>query len=142
MEYKINCRVTTEQFIQLLRNSTLAERRPVDDRDCMEKMLQNSNLCVTAWDNGILTGIARSMTDFAYACYLSDLAVAIRYQHQGIGKTLLHLTQQQLGPRCKLILIAAPDANDYYPQLGFSNTPRCWVLERNTEITCEVLNES
>jgi len=93
-------------------------------------MVNNSNLMVTAWDGDKLVGIARSMTDFHYACYLSDLAVHRQYQKGGIGKRLQAMTQAQLGPRCKLILVAAPAANAYYEHIGFSNNPRCWVLDR------------
>lgn len=135
IQYEINTPVSPEQFIGLLHNSTLAERRPVEDRECMAGVVQNSNLMVSAWDGERLVGIARAMTDFHYACYLSDLAVDNSYQKKGIGKRLLALTQAQLGPLCKLILIAAPGANDYYPQLGFSNNPRCWVLEREHSIS-------
>jgi ribosomal protein S18 acetylase RimI-like enzyme len=130
IEYKINDPITTDQFIDLLNISTLGERRPVEDRECMEGVVSNSNLVVSAWDNGRLVGIARSMTDFHYACYLSDLAVDKKYQSTGIGKKLQSITQDQLGPRCKLILIAAPAANSYYEHIGFTNIERCWTLER------------
>lgn len=100
----------------------------------MEGMISNSNLIVSAWDAGQLVGIARSMTDFHYACYLSDIAVSETHQRKGIGKQLQILTQKQLGPKCKLILIAAPAANPYYEQIGFNNNPRCWVLERDSNI--------
>lgn len=131
IEYKINESISADDFIQLLKSCSLGQRRPIDDRECMEGMVSNSNLMVTAWDSDQLVGIARSMTDFHYACYLSDLAVAQSHQKKGIGKQLQAITQQQLGPRCKLILIAAPDANSYYEHIGFSNNPRCWVRERN-----------
>ena len=134
IEYKINAPVSADQFIGLLRESTLAERRPVEDRDCMTGMVSNSNLMVSAWDGDTLVGIARSMTDFHYACYLSDLAVHGKYQRQGIGRKLQALTQQQLGPQCKLILVAAPGANSYYGHIGFTNNPRCWVLDRERNI--------
>jgi ribosomal protein S18 acetylase RimI-like enzyme len=98
----------------------------------MEGMISNSNLIVSAWDGGTLVGIARSMTDFHFACYLSDLAVNKAYQRRGIGRQLQILTQEQLGSRCKLILIAAPKANSYYKQFGYTNNRRCWVLERET----------
>lgn len=137
IEYKINAPVTSDQFIGLLRRSTLGERRPVDDRECIEGMLNNSNLMVTAWDNENLVGIARSMTDFHYACYLSDLAVDKQYQNNGIGKELQKITQKQLAPKCKLILIAAPAANSYYEHIGFVNNKRCWVLEGNQRIKSE-----
>ena len=134
IEYKINHPISTEQFISLLVDSTLGERRPIDDRECMEGMISNSNLTVSAWDSEKLVGISRCMTDFHYACYLSDLAVSNDYQKLGVGKQLQILTQQQLGPRCKLILIAAPAANSYYERIGFTNNERCWVLERGSSI--------
>tara|TARA_R110002124_G_scaffold234886_1_gene400225 strand:- start:16696 stop:17109 length:414 start_codon:yes stop_codon:yes gene_type:complete len=134
IHYKLNAAITTDQFIELLNNSTLGERRPVEDRDCMEGMIANSNLTITAWDGDTLVGIARSMTDFHYACYLSDLAVSKTHQRKGIGKQLLTSSQQQLGPKCKLILIAAPAANDYYQPFGFNHNDRCWILEPNIHI--------
>ena len=135
IEYKINEPITTEQFIELLKQSTLGERRPVEDRACMEGMISNSNLTVSAWDNDNLVGISRCMTDFNYACYLSDLAVSKIYQKSGVGKELQRLTQNQLGPNCKLILIAAPDANSYYEHIGFKNNDRCWVLDRDSSVS-------
>jgi ribosomal protein S18 acetylase RimI-like enzyme len=134
IEYKINHPISTDQFVSLLADSTLGERRPIQDRECMEGMISNSNLIVSAWDSERLVGISRCMTDFHYACYLSDLAVSAQYQKMGIGKQLQILTQEQLGPRCKLILIAAPAANPYYEHIGFTNNSRCWVLERNDSI--------
>ncbi len=132
--YKINEPITAEQFIELLKQSTLAERRPVDDQQCIKGMLENSNLMITAWYGEKLVGVARSMTDFHYACYLSDLAVDKQYQNQGIGKQLQIITQQQLGDKCNLILLAAPQANSYYDHVGFSHNPRCWVLGRDEKI--------
>lgn len=134
IEYKINVPVSTDQFIGLLRASNLGERRPIADRECMEGMITNSNLVVSAWEGGGLVGIARSMTDFHYACYLSDLAVAREYQHRGIGRKLQAITQQQLGRNCKVILVAAPAANSYYGHIGYVNNPRCWVLEREQRL--------
>lgn len=135
IEYKINAPITTEQFVALLENSTLGERRPIEDHECMKGMLANSNLVVSAWHNGNLIGIARSVTDFYYACYLSDLAVSMAHQKTGVGKQLQILTQEQLGPKCKLILIAAPAASQYYDHIGFTHNPRCWVLDRESNIT-------
>lgn len=132
--FKVNHRITADEFIGLLESSTLGERRPIHDRDCMEGMVFNANLTVSAWDDSLLIGIARSVTDFHYCCYLSDLAVHANYQRSGIGKRLQSLTQEQLGPRCKLILIAAPAANLYYAQIGYTHNDRCWVLDRATPV--------
>lgn len=133
--YKVNHPVSTQQFVGLLEESTLAQRRPTDDMTCMEGMVNNSNLMVTAWDGDTLVGLARSVTDFHYACYLSDLAVHKEYQKKGIGKELQRITQKQLGEKCKLILVAAPGAHSYYGHIGYSNNPRCWVLGQDDKIS-------
>lgn len=133
IEYRSDAVISVDQFRGLLESSTLAERRPVEDVGCIQGMLKNSNLIITAWDGSRLVGIARSMTDFHYACYLSDLAVDQGYQRRGIGLRLQQLTQEQLQPRCQLILISAPAANDYYPSIGYESSPRCWVLQRDKE---------
>ena len=134
IEYKINAPVSADQFIDLLRRSTLDERRPIDDRECIEGMVNNSNLMISAWHKEKLIGISRSMTDFHYACYLSDLAVDEKYQRMGIGTKLQIISQEQLGPKCKLILISAPATNSYYEHIGFTNNQRCWVLDRGKRI--------
>lgn len=134
INYKINESISVEQFQDLLAKSTLGARRPIDDAECLAGMLANSNLTVTAWTGERLIGIARSITDFHYACYLSDLAIDQAFQKSGIGKQLQVLTQAQLNSRCKLILISAPAANSYYEKIGYVNNPRCWVLDRTDEI--------
>ena len=126
--YRADDAVTAEEFIAVLAASTLAERRPVDDFECIEGMVAGADLIVTARVDGKLVGVARSVTDFHYCCYLSDLAVDRAYQRQGIGKRLIDLTMGELGPRCALVLLAAPAAVDYYPRIGFARHPQAWIL--------------
>ena len=135
ISYRTNFKITVQQFKDVLVRSTLGERRPIDDAECLEGMLKNANLIVTAWEAARLVGVARSVTDFHYCCYLSDLAVDLEYQKRGIGKALVAETQRNLKARCKLILIAAPAANEYYRHIGFTNVGRCWILNRDTELT-------
>jgi GNAT superfamily N-acetyltransferase len=126
--------ITSAEFVDVLRRSSLGERRPIDDPDCIDGMLAHANLLWTAWDADKLIGVARSVTDFSYCCYLSDLAVDLAYQHQGIGKELIRRTQAKLGPKCKLILLAAPKAVSYYPKIGFAQHNSAWVLDRKDPI--------
>lgn len=130
IEYRLGNQLELDQFIELYRASTLGERRPIDDRGCMEQMLQNANLVVTAWDGALLVGVARTLTDFSYAAYLADLAVHKEYQRRGIGKALIEKTRAELGPRAMLILLAAPAAESYYPHVGFEHHPQAWVLRQ------------
>jgi predicted N-acetyltransferase YhbS len=132
--YKTDQGISAQQYIALLSQCSLGIRRPLEDIACMEGMVNNSNILITAWKADHLVGVARGMTDFHYACYLSDLAVAQDYQGQGIGKQLQRLVQLQLGPRCSVILLAAPAANEYYQPLGYQHNPRCWILSRDQRI--------
>lgn len=120
--------IDLERYLGLYRNCSLGQRRPLDDPARMAAMLDNANLVVTAWDAEQLVGIARAVSDFAYATYLADLAVRTTHQGQGIGKQLLRETQAA-APQAKIILLAAPTAESYYPHLQvFTPHPHCWIL--------------
>ena len=118
----------TNDFITVLQNSTLSVRRPVDNASCIQGMLDHADIIVTARDGKKIIGVARSVTDFNYCCYLSDLAVDQNYQHRGIGKELIAFTQKQLKDTCKLILLSAPAATEYYPKIGFRQHHSAWTL--------------
>ena len=135
IQYQINAKITPGQFVDILERSGLAERRPVDDAACIAGMVANGNLTVTAWDGEVLVGIARSVTDFHYCCYLSDLAVDRDCQRQGIGREMIARTQAELGRRCTIILLSAPKAAEYYPRIGLERHPQAWILERKKQIT-------
>lgn len=100
----------------------------MDDAGAIAAMLRHANLLCTAWDGERLVGVARAVTDFAYCCYLSDLAVDRMYQGQSIGRELVALTRRPLGRQAKIILLAAPQAEGYYPRIGFSPHRSAWVL--------------
>jgi GNAT superfamily N-acetyltransferase len=128
IQYHTDCTITAAEFIDVLCRSTLAERRPIDDAKCIAAMLDHADLVCTAWDGDTLVGIARSVTDFEYCCYLSDLAVDEAYQRSGIGKKLIEATKSRLGPRAMIILLAAPKAEGYYPKIGFDAHRSAWIL--------------
>ena len=121
--------ISVPQFIDVLERSGLGARRPIADGACMTAMVEKAALFVTAWDGDLLVGVGRCLTDFVYNCYLADLAVDQAYQQQGIGKRLIEEIKSTQGPLCKVILLAAPAAVDYYPKIGFTQHPSAWVLE-------------
>lgn len=132
--YSTEAVITADQYIDLLERADFAQRRPVDDRECIKGMLLHADILCTAWDGKKLVGAARSVTDFHYCCYLSDLAVDVAYQKQGIGRELIRHTRALLGPRTSLILLSAPAAREYYPRIGFEAHPSAWVLGPGKEL--------
>jgi len=126
--YKINTTPDTEAIIELYNSSGIS--RPTTDRQRIAKMYAHSNLIVTAWHNELLVGISRSLTDFCYCCYLSDLAVRKEYQKHGIGKKLIAITKENIGEQVMLLLLSAPSAIDYYPKIGFQKVDNGFIIKR------------
>ena len=127
IEYKVNFPISPAQYIELLAHTSLGERRPLADIERIGEMLHNTNLLITAWQGEQLIGLARSFTDFAYCCYLCDLAVHDDFQRQGIGQELINRTKAALHSQAKIVLLAAPKAVDYYPHIGFEQHMSAWV---------------
>jgi predicted N-acetyltransferase YhbS len=133
IRYGIESQLSVEDFIDVLRRSTLAERRPVHDVQLMEKMLGQADLLVTARDDaGLLVGVSRALTDYAYSTYLADLAVDEAFQGRGIGRELIRRTHEAAGLHTMLILLAAPKAETYYPHIGMRQHGLCWVIDRRS----------
>ena len=131
IEYPLEPKLTVGEFVDVLRRSTLAERRPVDDVTTIAGMLANADVIVTARDaRRLLVGVSRAITDFNYCTYLSDLAVDVAFQGRGIGRELIRQTHAAAGLKTSLILLAAPKAETYYPHIGMLHHNSCWRLAR------------
>jgi predicted N-acetyltransferase YhbS len=120
--------ITPEQLAAVFDASGI--RRPTADLARMARMLEHGNLLVTAWDGEQLVGVARALTDFSYCCYLSDLAVDREYQKRGIGRELIRRVSEAIGEQSMLLLLAAPEAMDYYPRIGFEAVANGWIIKR------------
>jgi ribosomal protein S18 acetylase RimI-like enzyme len=132
IHYLLEPQLSPAEFIDVLQRSTLAERRPVDDPDTIAGMLKQADVILTARsESGLLVGVSRAITDFAYCTYLSDLAVDEAFQRQGIGQELLRRTHAAAGLNTTLILLSAPAARDYYPHIGMTRHESCWIVPRN-----------
>ena len=119
--------LTPDDFIDILRRSTLAERRPVHNPATIAGMLKHADIVLTArTQSGLLVGVSRAITDHHYCTYLSDLAVDAAYQRQGIGRELIRLTHETAGLRTRLILLSAPAAQSFYPHIGMQHHDSCW----------------
>jgi N-acetylglutamate synthase-like GNAT family acetyltransferase len=126
--YKTDFMPSVDDIVEVYDNSGLV--RPTTDKERIGKMFKNSDLVVTAWDGNALIGIARSVTDFCYCCYLSDLAVKKDYQKAGIGKQLVNTTKEVIGEQTMLLLLSAPSAMEYYPKIGMATVDNGFIIKR------------
>jgi len=127
--YRNDITPTTQDIIEVYESSGI--NRPTSDKLRIQQMYDHSNLIATAWDKDKLVGIARSLTDFCYCCYLADLAVRQEYKMNGIGKKLIELTRTSIGEQTTLLLLSAPTAMDYYPKVGFQSVHNGFIINRS-----------
>ena len=118
--------VDVEEVARVYAESGLGDRRPVDDTPRFTAMVRGCNLLVLAREQGRAVGVARCLTDDSYVTYVSDLAVSKSHQHLGIGRRLLDEIEGH-APGVKIVLLAAPEAQDYYPKVGFTPHHSAWV---------------
>ena len=130
IRYDIEPALAPNEFVDILQRSTLAERRPVSDAAVISGMLSNADIILTARnDQGLLVGVSRAITDYHYCTYLSDLAVDVAYQRQGIGRELIRRTHETAGLATRLVLLSAPAARTYYPHIGMRLHESCWTID-------------
>jgi ribosomal protein S18 acetylase RimI-like enzyme len=121
------------EFRRVLVESGLGETRPVDDEARLQTMLANANLVLTARldrPDRQLVGVARAITDFAWVCYISELAVSRSAQGLGIGKGLMDEAQRQLGPSVAISLLSMPDAVGFYERIGMERMADAFWFSR------------
>lgn len=128
--YALEPDLQANEFVEVLLRSTLSERRPVDQASTIAGMLAHADIVATARTaDGLLVGVSRAITDFSYCTYLSDLAVDVAFQRHGIGRELIRRTHLAAGLHTSLILLAAPQAESYYPHIGMVHHASCWRIE-------------
>jgi ribosomal protein S18 acetylase RimI-like enzyme len=128
IRYQEDKEISAVELSTVFANSGI--KRPYQDLERLQKMIDHADVIISAWDGDKLVGIARAITDYAYCCYLSDLAVDKDYQRLGIGKQLVDQLRETLGPEVSLVLLSAPTAVEYYPRIGFTHSDKCYVIAR------------
>ena len=128
IKYLKNVDLNLEDIILVFEKSSI--NRPIGNKNRIKSMFDNSNLVISAWDQDKLVGLCRALTDFSYCCYLSDLAVDMDYQRQGIGKTMIDLVKKEISDEVALILLSAPSSMSFYPKVGFRKIENGFIINR------------
>lgn len=126
--YKHNLPLDPQDVVRVFQASGIT--RPVNDLPRIARMFVAPALTISAWHDGRLVGLSRSLTDYAYCCYLSDLAVDTEYQRYGIGKELVRRTRDAVGEEVSIVLLSAPGAMSYYPGLDFTPADNAFLIKR------------
>lgn len=129
IQFKVNAKVSAAAVIEVYKSARID--RPIDDLARMQAILDQSNLVITAWDGDQLIGIARSLTDYNYCCYLADLAVKKEHQPFAVGKTLIELTENTIGENTMLIALSSGSIAEYYPKDGFEKHEHGFIIKKH-----------
>jgi ribosomal protein S18 acetylase RimI-like enzyme len=132
--YAVEPGLDVDEFCRVLLESGLGATRPTGDRLRMQQMLDRADLVVTARldrPDRALVGVARSITDFSWCCYLSELAVSSSAQGLGVGKSLIDETRRLLGPRVSLVLASMPESVGFYERIGMPRQPDAFWFKRS-----------
>ncbi len=128
IEYRHDCPLDPAEVARVFDASGIT--RPTADLPRIARMFAAPCLVISAWQDGRLVGVSRSLTDYSYCCYLSDLAVDRALQGQGIGRELIKRTRAAIGEEVALILLSAPGAMTYYPTVGFQRAENAYIIKR------------
>ena len=110
--------LSAEDYAAVVGSTYMRDRRPVRNLERTAKILAGSNMIVTAREDGEIVGILRGVSDGEWVCYVADLAVRDGQQRKGIGTGMLNECKRLLGPGMGIVLVAYPEAVEYYRKIG------------------------
>jgi ribosomal protein S18 acetylase RimI-like enzyme len=125
ISYVINHDIKPSELATLYENSGLVRPKNVVK---LSKMISNASLIIAARYNRKLIGIIRAFTDFSHSCFVSDLAVERSFRQLGIEKELLRLTHENLGSEVMILLLASPELDSFYSNIGLERAKHAWIL--------------
>jgi len=128
--FKINEKIEIKTIKDLLFNADYLPIFDMNDDHRLQKMFAHANLIVSAWSHDRLIGIARSLCDFTYCCYLSDICVDKEFRNLNIGKKLIEITKEKAGKECKLILHSSQEALNFYNKIGMKRISEAFIIQR------------
>ena len=89
--------------------------------DNFNKPFINSTIVISAWDNDLLVGCVRVLSDKMFRSVIYDLAVLPKYQGKGIGKELVKKCREQF-PNSEWLVGTTNERASFYENLGFEKS--------------------
>lgn len=89
--------------------------------DNFNKPFINSTIVFSAWDNDLLVGCVRVLSDKMFRSVIYDLAVLPEYQGKGIGKELVKKCREQY-PNSEWLVGTTVERASFYENLGFDKS--------------------
>ncbi len=122
--------LSIDDYVAVLGESTMGQKRPLANRARIAEMIAGANFIVTAREDGVILGLARCITDYAWIAYCAELAVRESAQRRGVGAGIVARAREVLGPRLGLTLISEPGAVGFYQRIGMEQIDTAFFLTR------------
>lgn len=123
MTYELshNKNIKADQLMKLYQN--VGWSAYTEDLDRLKEAITNSLDVITAWKDGELVGLIRTIGDGLTILYIQDILVQKEYQNKGIGSRLLQeILENNTSVRQKVLLTEeAIDVRAFYEKNGFSS---------------------
>ena len=120
--------LSVADYVAVLGSTYMGERRPIGNPERVARILAGSNMIVTAREeSGEIVGVLRGISDGEWVCYVADLVVHADHQRKGIGTGMLDACKAILGPGMGIVLVAYPQALDYYRRIGMGEMPAFYI---------------
>ena len=111
----------------LLKSAGMAYYEP----EIHKRAFEASFCSVFLYDEDVLIGFGRAISDGAYQAALYDCVVSEEYRGRGLGKRIVREIMSKLS-HCNVILYASPGKEGFYSKLGFRkmNTGMAYFVDR------------
>ncbi len=119
-----------DEVDKMLKDASLRTREP----DRLQRAGENSYTVCSAFDDNMIVGFGRAISDGEYQSAIYDMAVAPAYQGKGIGKAIVEALLSRL-PRGVITLYVSPGKTSFYKKFGFWPLDSAMVKFHNPETT-------
>ena len=124
--YAVQDELQHHEVKSLWSTSGFLQYNPDFDWAQLPKLLDHSDIIVTARHDGRLIGMTRAVTDFYLYCGLIDIMVDENFARHGIGRELARRTRDAAGKHVWLVALANDAVAEFYKRSGFSRVENDW----------------